>query len=238
MKEIKEKLIEEYNELEQIKEKAEKSLENAPEGKLRVIKGNNRIQYYNRLKPKESYGKYVRKKDISLAKKLAQKEYDINVIKRIEQRKREILSILKSIESLTSKTILDICNEISKERKELIQPYILPDDMYVKLWKENTYKGKEFVLDMPEIYTEKGERVRSKSEKIIADKLALMNIPYHYEYPLKLKGFGIVYPDFLLLNKSFVLSSVSSSLIAIVIAGWDTHKFSLALVMFLLFTTS
>ena len=54
-------------------------------------------------------------------------------------------------------------------------------------------------LDMSkrqEIYTERGERVRSKSEKIIADKLFLQNIPYHYERPIYLKGFGMVYPDF------------------------------------------
>ena len=35
---------------------------------------------------------------------------------------------------------------------------------------------------------EKGERVRSKSEKIIADKLYMLGIPYRYEYPLVLDG--------------------------------------------------
>lgn len=27
-----------------------------------------------------------------------------------------------------------------------------------------------------------------------------MGIPYRYEYPLQLKGYGIIYPDFMLLN--------------------------------------
>jgi hypothetical protein len=29
----------------------------------------------------------------------------------------------------------------------------------------------------------------------------MMNIPYHYECPLQLKGYGTVYPDFMLLNR-------------------------------------
>lgn len=50
------------------------------------------------------------------------------------------------------------------------------------------------------LFTERGEKVRSKSEKILADKLYSMGIPYRYEYPLKLGRYGTVYPDFTLLN--------------------------------------
>ena len=50
------------------------------------------------------------------------------------------------------------------------------------------------------IITEKGEAVRSKSEKIIADKLYMKEIPYVYEQPLYLKGYGYVVPDFKILN--------------------------------------
>ena len=51
------------------------------------------------------------------------------------------------------------------------------------------------------ILTEKGERVRSKSEKILADSFYRKNIPYKYEKPLHLKGYGIVYPDFTFLSR-------------------------------------
>ena len=49
------------------------------------------------------------------------------------------------------------------------------------------------------------ERVRSKSEVIIADTLARHGVPYRYEYPLKLKSgrdgaFRTIHPDFLCLN--------------------------------------
>ena len=50
------------------------------------------------------------------------------------------------------------------------------------------------------ILTNRGERVRSKSEKIIADKLLNEGIPYRYECPIRL-GNTILYPDFTALNK-------------------------------------
>ena len=57
---------------------------------------------------------------------------------------------------------------------------------------------------MPEYLTARGERVRSKSEIIIADTLFRLKIPYRYEYPLNLKNTKgeklTLYPDFTCLN--------------------------------------
>ena len=61
-------------------------------------------------------------------------------------------------------------------------------------------RGK-FKEGTPLILTEKGERVRSKSEKILADYFYRKNILYKYEKPLHLKGYGTVYPDFTFLSK-------------------------------------
>jgi len=52
----------------------------------------------------------------------------------------------------------------------------------------------------PELYTAKGERVRSKSEIIIADSLMRAGVPYRYEFPIILNGYGKIYPDFTVLN--------------------------------------
>lgn len=77
---------------------------------------------------------------------------------------------------------------------------IVSDEEYVRQWQAVKYKGKTFREDAAQIITEKGETVRSKSEKIIADKLFLLGIPYRYEYPLEMKGNIIVYPDFTILR--------------------------------------
>ena len=53
--------------------------------------------------------------------------------------------------------------------------------------------------DTTEYYTDKGERVRSKSEIIIANMLKTLNIPYKYECPLKI-GDILLYPDFTILD--------------------------------------
>jgi hypothetical protein len=96
--------------------------------------------------------------------------------------------------------IEQIYANLIEERKALVNPIAIPADDYAKQWQSIPYEKKSFLDSEAEIYTEKGERVRSKSEKIIADKLMLMGIPYKYECPLNLKGIGKVYPDFTVLN--------------------------------------
>ena len=44
------------------------------------------------------------------------------------------------------------------------------------------------------------ERVRSKSEILIANALGRHNVPYKYECPIVLKGMGKIHPDFTALN--------------------------------------
>ena len=63
------------------------------------------------------------------------------------------------------------------------------------------YEPKGFREEDPVIVTDRGERVRSKSEKILADYFYRQGIPYKYECPLYLKGFRQVYPDFTFLSR-------------------------------------
>ena len=82
----------------------------------------------------------------------------------------------------------------------MLRAVVLPDEEYIKQWLAVDYIGKSFAEDAPEIITERGERVRSKSEKIIADKLYALGVPYRYECPLILEGNVRVYPDFTILK--------------------------------------
>ena len=63
-------------------------------------------------------------------------------------------------------------------------------------WYDSEYHGKEFYEGTAEIVTEKGERVRSKSEKILADYFYRNNILYQYEKPLYLKAIWYGIPGF------------------------------------------
>lgn len=173
------------------------STRNHQEGGLRVIKSHGSYQYYLCTKKGDTKGTYLPKDQREIAKAIAQRDYDKQVLKCTNQWQRWIE---KTIKSMPQTHLWDAYNK-SQGRKCLINPYEISDDEYAKQWETIQYEGKPFSLETPEIFTERGERVRSKSEKMIADKLYILGIPYRYEYPVRLQGYGTVYPDFLLLNK-------------------------------------
>lgn len=194
---MKKALLKKVKELDHLIIKAEKSLKKAPEGALVLSKSNGTVQYYHKTERKQKKGKYISCENRSLIIALAQKDYDLRFLKVIKEQKNKLC---KAIKLLSDINLTKTYSELSEVRKKLVKPHILTDEQYVEQWSNVQYEGKPFFDDTPVIMTERGERVRSKSEKILADKFFSMGIPYRYEYPLKLKGYGTVYPDFTLLN--------------------------------------
>ena len=196
---LKEQLIEEQTRLEKIEKKVKQQLKNVPEGTLRISKSNNHIQYYH---CKEGYvqksGKYLHRSEEELARKLAQKAYHEKVLRLV---KRRIHQIKYLTEEYQDNEIEMLYEKENIARKRLILPVELTWEQQLKQWISEEYEGKGFKEGASIIYSEKGERVRSKSEKILADYFYRKNIPYKYEKPLNLKGYGIVYPDFSFLSK-------------------------------------
>ena len=66
-------------------------------------------------------------------------------------------------------------------------------------WLSVEYHHKPFDPSAPVLQTTTGHRVRSKSELIIADTLTRLEIPYRYEFPIRLKNYT-AHPDFYCLN--------------------------------------
>lgn len=91
--------------------------------------------------------------------------------------------------------------KLHTQRQLLVTPIEPIWEKELVRWYDSEYHGKEFYEGTAEIVTEKGERVRSKSEKILADYFYRNNILYQYEKPLYLKGYGTVYLDFTFLSK-------------------------------------
>lgn len=86
------------------------------------------------------------------------------------------------------------------ERRKLIQPVEKTFPQKLENWLSAPYEGKNFREDLPLIYTNSGIRVRSKSEKIMADYFDSIKLPYKYECPLQLPSGVVVYPDFTFLS--------------------------------------
>ena len=195
--EFKKSLEERSQFLANLEEEMMKRLKTAPKGTLRISRHRNTDQYYYREKRTDQRGKYIRKENQELAVRLAQKGYEEDLLKRAHQEHNAIDAFLKHFPGNGPERLY---GELTDSRKMLVTPVLETDEMFVKRWKDCRYEGKEFPKDFPELLTEKGERVRSKSEMIIANMLEGAHIPYRYEYPIRLKGMGKIYPDFTVLS--------------------------------------
>jgi len=197
MEELKKQMETRRKQLLKVKREKEKALEIAPVGTLRICGRGNRTQYYQRIDPKDTNGIYIRDEAEQIARDLAQKDYDKKVLEAV---KKELAATENYLRLYPQTNGEQIYESLHKERQKLVEPIMETEEQYIRKWENVEYQGKEFYEDMPELYTAKGERVRSKSEIIIADSLYREGIPYRYEAPVYLKGMGTVYPDFTVLN--------------------------------------
>lgn len=175
-----------------------KAQKNLPEGHLRIEqkKGRRPAQFYHFTNPEDTHGAYIPAANHELARRLAQKDYDLKLIKILQKQ----ITLIERLIQLSENKITGLYTKSCPARQKLISPVTLTDSQYVNSWQNITWQAKAFKDDTPEFFTGKGERVRSKSEVIIADTLARRNIPYRYEFPLTLKDGNIYYPDFFCLN--------------------------------------
>ena len=187
---------------QQLRRKAEAAITQAPDWRVRCSDKKGRHYYYYRDSADHNAPKCGRYADRSHMKSIAaivQNEYSQALINEID---RQQLAIRDFIDSCAPDRLEALYTELSPARRALVKPLCVSDEEYAASWQAHEYDPKPFAEGTPEIYTERGERVRSKSEKIIADKLRSLGIPYRYECPINLKGIGTVYPDFTVLNIS------------------------------------
>lgn len=168
------------------------------DGRLRIQRKGNSVQYYHdQVFNKQKQETYIAKKNIELAHKLAQRDYDNKVLGELIK-KQKLLE--KFAEEYSEGKLKDVYENLNDYRKALVIPIVMSNEQYAKEWEHFQYEQKNIESDLPEIYTEKGERVRSKSEKMIADKLSKYGIPYRYEAALRIGRSTIIHPDFTILN--------------------------------------
>ncbi|MBQ4537166.1 MAG: hypothetical protein II994_06065 [Lachnospiraceae bacterium] len=183
-----------YKTAKEIKEKLKK----APKGNLRISGSHAKVEYYYKQEGANGEnGNYIKKKDLGLAVAIAQRDYDRQLLRNVEKRIALIKRFVEQYACMKPERVYDMLNTY---RRELVSPLIVSDEEYVKQWLTVEFQGKQFAEGASGFITEKGERVRSKSEKIIADKLYVMGIPYRYEYPITLSNGVRVYPDFTMLK--------------------------------------
>ncbi len=190
-------IIDRKTEIERVIQERENALREAPAGTLRIALKGQYLQYYQRVFSSDILGTYLNRDQNSLVAALAQKDYDSRLICEL---KAEIKALDRIIDEYRPERIDEIYRSLHDCRKPLIRPARLPDEDYVKRWMSVEYEKKAFEENAPDYFTANGERVRSKSEILIADALSRHNISYRYEYPIHIRGLGTVHPDFFCLN--------------------------------------
>lgn len=183
-------------------EEKKRSLSKAPAGRIKLIRRGGNIHCYHVTSSAKPAGKYIPVSEQKLIKALTQKEYDQTVLAELQYQLKLIDNFIKKYNPSKVRELFGSRGEL---RRGYISPVTLPDEEYAARWLAQSYKCKSFREGEPEFLTSRGERVRSKSEMIIADILAKHGVPYKYECPLRLEagegsGTLTVYPDFTCIN--------------------------------------
>lgn len=193
MYELENMLLQMQEHLEKVVTQAKADLNTTvPEGHLRISIDKNKPRYYQCID--DNKGVYIPRDNKELPKRLAQKGYNKAVVKKGEARLKQIKRITKNY---SDDEIEKIYTSMNKARQLLVTPIEPTWDQLLTKWYEEEYQGKEFKEGTPLILTEKGERVRSKSEKILADYFKLKKdehdwkihtIPEGRKVPFKVMG--------------------------------------------------
>lgn len=185
-------------------------LSNAPEGILLVRTERGVARYYQRQSVFDKNGIYLGNKYNAKIKALQEKAFYSKLLKVAEGEKKSLEKALSILQGAPDHEKVYI--QIPESKRNMIKPYLSDAEEkirkqlereYRQLQKENSNKkgvGRELKL-----LTQNGERVRSKSELIIADRLKAAGIPYFYEGQFtfiddEIGDFVTWFPDFQVFN--------------------------------------
>ena len=173
---------------------------------LQTRTSDGKTRYFKFRDGNRTEQEYLGKECTEEIKDLATKSYALKLQKAAELEKKQIdkcIEILKS-EGKTDYADIDLVyDRLADPIKKLIKPSVVTDDGFAEKWQNEKYKNRwkgnaDYTIETP-----RDEKVRSKSEWIIACMLAEAGVPYRYEECVGLnKLLGMVfYPDFTVLNK-------------------------------------
>lgn len=140
---------------------------------------------------------YVRNAELEAVKRKLQLDYDrelCNVVRKVR------LKIDRFMKMYDMNMITDVYDRLCDARKEMVIPVVLSDNEFIEEWKRAHEGEMNTFPEKGQYLTNKGEYVRSKSEKILADLFYKHEVPYVYEPKFELKSGGVLFPDFALLN--------------------------------------
>ena len=157
-------------------------MKEAPEGAVRIVKRTHKLQFYKKCGAGDYQGTYLPREQDGQALALVQKDYDERLL---EKARAQLEQIRKFEAALAGKASCEAAyDSLDDTRKSLVAPATLPDAHYAEAWLAVPYRAKKLDDSSPSLTTENGQKVRSKSELVIANALKHAGVPYRYEFPL------------------------------------------------------
>ena len=195
------------SELEQAYKTKQTAVKGNPTGLIRIVKNHGQVQFYKRKSKSDLQGTYMPRSQNQLAHKLIQADYDKKALAAI----KEEISFLKFfLTKYQTNNTNHYFTTLPDTRQKIVTPLTLTDSQYAELWLSEKYPKKEIPPDIPKLFTDNKEQVRSKAEVLIANALKAAGVPYRYEFPVKLnlnaelpshaEDIQTFHPDFYCLN--------------------------------------
>ena len=185
-------------------------------GRLVISKSHDRYQFYwitrndkNNTGKQEIVKRYLGSDENETVRTLAQKSYDMAARRLLSKRIPQLQGLLKDYQSGELDLLYDILHPM---RKRSVQPLLPTNRQRMDQWKRRAFQPKSTSNMRENLYTNKNEKVRSKSEKILADLFTARGIEYKYECPLYLPNGTCIHPDFRFIIRSDKLKCIGSIL--------------------------
>lgn len=203
-----EKFLEQVDRLIEEQEKmlalVHKAVENCPEGSLKIQKKGAGRYYYKRFvgeNGKEML-QYLPKRNLKTIRELAHKKYFAKALPVLSE---NVSALKKMRHTYQYNAINEISGQLQEMIKDVEAPFVKEADSLLHFWETESFETNQRYPESLRFETDHGERVRSKSELIIADALAKeAAVLYKYERPLQVNYQGkkiTIHPDFTVFHK-------------------------------------
>lgn len=206
---IKEQLEASLSHIEEVQVQYEAELRTAPPGRLIVSNSHDTIRFYQSL---HENGKYIKRgigKDRELVQKLSRKVFLKEAIAALNSNAAALRRALKSYKPFdpvrVSKTLSASLQLLPAEyfHQPLIDQKLVRLDQSTQQriqshaeWGQAEFAQSTHKAEDRTVITSRGERMRSRGEALIAERLYAYGIPFRYEQELILPDDRLAVPDF------------------------------------------
>ena len=177
------------------------------EGKVYCMMQRGEPRFYYRESESGTL-RYLNSDNGKMIEDLCSKAYATKLIKAAEKEEKQLSDCIGILQSKTDKNgydsadIDEVYSHLNEGIREKVKSSRFTDEGYARRWQEEKYQNR-WMKSEYSFVTPRGEKVRSKSEWMIACMLSEAGVPYRYEEIVPLHAeFGVfLHPDFTVLNR-------------------------------------